>query len=878
MLMNAKRSSSNSGWLLVSLALAFPVLLLFRAVLSPNSVLFSNDGTLGHLISQGEMAHTTFTGLWRPLNWLGEAAPSSQPSFTLGLFVALHSAVVFSKLYAPLALLFLGLSAAFFCRQAGLRPIVSALVGIAAALNSNALSYACWGLPPKALTEGFALIAMGLLLKAGNAEGWRCYVRALLAGFSVGYCVMEGADVGAIFSLYVAAHLAWLAVCGGGGGAKSIVRRLGLLALVVVCAGWVAAHALSTLIGTQIVGVAGMSQKEETKAQRWEFATWGSYPKLETLRFAVPGIFGYRMDTPGGGAYWGSFGPGTPNGRFSGSGEYVGVLVLLVASYGVATSLRREKSPFSMGERKQVWFWTAVAAGSLLLAFGKFAPFYQLFFSLPYFSTIRLPAKFLHGMNLAVWVLFAYGLEALARRHLDEGKARLVSLKEQITAWRSGASAGERRWLVGVVVLLGLAVFSAAVYSSSAGALTAYLGKIEFGMSEPATASFSIREVWLALGFLVASVAVVGGIVIGWFDRRAQAAWWLLGGILVVDLYRANTPWVKHYDYVTRYHSNPVIDLLKDKPWEQRVTAFLDPRRAAPLVGGEAAGSWVFLQKEWLEHHFQYFKIQSLDIDQMPRMPELEEAYFGALSLMANQNNPALVGRLWQLTNTRYVLGSRDIVDQLNQMLDPVQKRLRVRLPFALGLKPGVQPPAPTTPIADVVQLLTATSSEQGPYAVIEFTGALPRAKFYSDWQAGVSDTNALETLRSPAFDPARQVLLSQALSGMNPSTNGIAGEATVVSHAPKQVVVKTKSPAAGVLLLNDRWHPDWKVVVDGLPAELLRANFIMRGVAVPAGEHTVEFRFEPPHGTLWVSLSAIVVGLVLVGLLVFVPERKSAE
>jgi hypothetical protein len=196
-------------------------------------------------------------------------------------------------------------------------------------------------------------------------------------------------------------------------------------------------------------------------------------------------------------------------------------------------------------------------------------------------------------------------------------------------------------------------------------------------------------------------------------------------------------------------------------------------------------------------------------------------------------------------------------------------------MPFALGLKPGAKAPEPTTPIADVVQLLTATPSEQGPYAVLEFTGALPRAKFYTDWQAGLSDTNTLEMLRSPGFDPAQKVLLAQSVDGIDPTTNAPPGEASIVSHAPKQVVVKTKSVVAGVLLLNDRWHPDWQVTVDGQPAPLLRANFIMRGVAVPAGEHTVEFRFNPPHGTLWISLSAIGVGLILVGLLAFVPEKK---
>jgi len=199
--------------------------------------------------------------------------------------------------------------------------------------------------------------------------------------------------------------------------------------------------------------------------------------------------------------------------------------------------------------------------------------------------------------------------------------------------------------------------------------------------------------------------------------------------------------------------------LLKDKPWEQRVTAFLDPHRQGPLVGGDAALSWTYLQKEWLENQFQYFNIQSLDISQMPRVPELETAYFGALGLMENQSNLPLVGRLWQLTNTRYILGSKDVVDQLNGMVDPVQKRIRLKMPFGLGLKPGVPPPDASTATADVVQLLTATASEAGPFAVLEFTGTLPRAKFYTDWLAGLDDAQTLQRLRAPDWDPTRQVL-----------------------------------------------------------------------------------------------------------------------
>jgi hypothetical protein len=151
---------------------------------------------------------------------------------------------------------------------------------------------------------------------------------------------------------------------------------------------------------------------------------------------------------------------------------------------------------------------------------------------------------------------------------------------------------------------------------------------------------------------------------------------------------------------------------------------------------------------------------------------------------------------------------------------------------------------------------------------VIEFTGALPRAKLYARWETVTNDTAMLDRLRSPAFDPAQSVVLAEEPAGVKPMGDAAAGEVAFASYAPKDIVLKTKSAAAGVLLLNDRWHPDWRVAVDGRPAPLLRANFLMRGVAVPSGEHTVEFRFAPPSGMLWVSLSAIFTGLVGVGVL----------
>ena len=862
------------AWAILMLAVGT----IFWKSLRPEFVLFSNDAPLGVLHSDAGRLPDGFFGFWQDLNWVGSVTIGATPNLTQILGTIVNSPLFVAKFYVPLSLVFLGLSCWFFVRRLGFRSEVAILSGIAAALASNPVSYACWGLPAKAFSLGFTLLALAGL--AGRDTGWRRWLSIAAAGLATGLNVSEGGDIGAILSLYVAAFLVWQCWTESIETPRKLWNAAMRLTAVVVFAGWIAAHAIHALVSTQIVAVSGMSQTRESEAQRWQFATAISLPPVESLRIVVPGLFGYRMDSPDGGAYWGAVGfDGTSKGRWSGAGEYAGILVVLVASYAAATSLRKKQSPYSEQERRMVWFWVAVATGSLALSWGHFAPFYRIFFAIPYLSTIRIPSKFLHVMHLALWVLFAYGLEAIARGSLASGKERLGGWKDQFATWRKTAAPGEVNWVFGAVACFAIAAVGALNYAGGAAELKSHLRGIEFQMGPPATAEFSIGEAWKALGFFAISLALVGGMITGFFNgTRARIGWMLLGTVLVVDLYRANTPWVKYYDWVTRYQSNPVLDLLKDKPWEQRVTAFLDPHRQGPLVGGESTLSWTYLQKEWLENQFQYFNIQSLDISQMPRVPELETAYFGALGLMENQSNLPLVGRLWQLTNTRYILGSKEVVDQLNGMVDPVQKRIRLKMPFGLGLKPGVTPPNASTATADMVQLLTATASETGPFAVLEFTGALPRAKFYTDWQAGLSDAQTLQQLRAPDWDPARQVLLSEKIAGTTPSPSSATSEASITQYAPKHITVKTRSTAPGILLLNDRWHPDWKVTVDGQSTPLLRANFLMRGVSVAAGDHTVEYRFDPPHQTLWVSLAAVATGLLLVGILILAPKPSSAD
>jgi len=64
-----------------------------------------------------------------------------------------------------------------------------------------------------------------------------------------------------------------------------------------------------------------------------------------------------------------------------------------------------------------------------------------------------------------------------------------------------------------------------------------------------------------------------------------------------------------------------------------------------------------------------------------------------------------------------------------------------------------------------------------------------------------------------------------------------------------KDIMFDAKTATPSVLLLNDKFDPHWRVLVDGKPEELLRCNFIMRGVYLTPGQHTVEFKFSLPNG-----------------------------
>jgi hypothetical protein len=766
----------------------------------PYNVFWANDSALGAMKESSAQLPGTFTGYWGDFWWIGGATPSSSPSLST-LFATVFSPEHYLKVYAPLTMLFLGFCAWFFFRQLRFSALASVIAGLGAGLNMHFFSNACWGLGTWNVCCGMVFVALGILVSPHVRPLW---IKGALAGLSVGMVVMEGFDVGAILSVYVGLFLAFFYLSTESNPATGILKALGVGALVVFFSVFISASTLYTLVGTQISGTAGVGQSERDKQAHWEFTTQWSIPKLETLRVFIPGLFGYRLQefttsTNKAGSYWGKVAEdprieelesGNPKTRVNaaiflgmpqqiqdimagndlkardsildqlkgrlqrrhtGSGEFAGVLVCLLAVFGLASAGRRAGSPYSRDERRIVWFWAGAALFSLLAAWGQHGFVYRFVYALPFFANIRSPMKFMHPLNISLIILCGFGLEALYRGYLQPAVSRSESLPRRLSSWWKKVAGFDKFWTIGTVAFL---IFSVAAYfilAASKPDLITYLEHNGFDSTlAPQMAGFCVGEVALFIVYFALSAWTIICVLSGaWAGRKAVWAWIFFSAIMICDLSRADLPWIRYFNYQQKYSMNPVVDLLRHEPWEHRVVSRLSPMGPYDIAPD---GNFGALCHWWLENDYPWNDIQSLEIDQAPRMPVLDSSYIGNFVVRSGDNlTPA--ARLWQLTNTRYIFADARLEPALNQLAEP-KDSFRTLMRMDMVNKPGIELPE------DAGDMTVQTNSN-GAIALIEFTRALPRTKLYSNWRV-MDDPATLQTLAARVFDPEKTVLVAK--------------------------------------------------------------------------------------------------------------------
>ncbi|RDV14151.1 hypothetical protein DXT99_16430 [Pontibacter diazotrophicus] len=103
-----------------------------------------------------------------------------------------------------------------------------------------------------------------------------------------------------------------------------------------------------------------------------------------------------------------------------------------------------------------------------------------------------------------------------------------------------------------------------------------------------------------------------------------------------------------------------------------------------------------------------------------------------------------------------------------------------------------------------------------------------------------------------------------------------------LVEYQPNYLKYEYEAAEEGLVVFSEVYYADgWQAYLDGQPVDHIRANYVLRAMQVPAGQHTIEFRFAPKAYTLGNTISlvsSILLLLVIVGAIAYGVKKKPTK
>jgi|GEM_PF-3475093 len=785
--------------------------------------------------------HFPPTGIFLVQSWLGNA----NPPFSLNIFslaAALWPTWLFFTSYAPLVATGSLLAMAAFLRELEL-PRPAALFGaVVYAWQGDILPFVYPGHFAYITSWPFFALAAWGALRAQRTGHWGY---AVLSGAACGTIVElpTTQDRGAIISLMIAALYLAPVICRRPN--ENVARHFRHLALCVVTAFLMSMATLLSVFQTQIndVKMGGQLQREET----YKMCTQFSLGPQETLTYLVPGFFGWHNNSNDG-PYWGWI--GQPMGwaahhhgmrNFNQAISTTGTLAAILALVGALTLLPGNLlGPARMSERSRFYGQVLLLLGAvaLVLSWGYHTPFYRPLFNLPFMDKWRNPLKWLEITNFALVVLGAYGVQHLLATLVPD--APEVKVMRRRLAWYSGGMV--------FALLIGLAS-----YYVCYPVLVTRLSKADGYLPGEIGAMMDMLKLSLEVAILVAGLFCL--LLYGIWRPEKLRAWTLVNPLLhriwqdmlrpahlpislalcLVAISVAQLAWVtSHFILPVHYNemvaTNPLIEALKSEGNRVRFSvAVEDPVLNILLI-----------------NQFNAVDISCLDISAASRIPDDINAFFGTL-----RNDRQ---RLWFLAGVKNFAMPQEYLAQLRN--DPLVSS--------------------NIDHADGFTLIDTGSDKLPSHALVGMKDYLAKVTFVPQAEFLSSNTEILKRLADHSWDPRKTVLLSSAQKELVPPSDVKASSVQqdaveLTTYTPTEIQINVQSAKSGYILINDQYDPDWQVQLNGRDVPLLRADWLMRAIAVPSGESSIVMRYVAHYRIAGLVLSAQMMALVCDGFMLVV-------
>lgn len=173
---------------------------------------------------------------------------------------------------------------------------------------------------------------------------------------------------------------------------------------------------------------------------------------------------------------------------------------------------------------------------------------------------------------------------------------------------------------------------------------------------------------------------------------------------------------------------------------------------------------------------------------------------------------------------------------------------------------------------------------------------AHPRVRWAHSWKIALETRAAVEALCAPGFNSRDECIIVPMDTALGhlvqvmperptvPEGTAVTRQAPsvlrLVEDEPEHVAVEVNNPEPGILILSDTYDPGWRAYVNGRPTPILRVNALFRGVALPPGDHIVDFQYRPRSfyiGAI-ITVSTVLFLLLWTAVRLFIPGRRKSR
>lgn len=169
-------------------------------------------------------------------------------------------------------------------------------------------------------------------------------------------------------------------------------------------------------------------------------------------------------------------------------------------------------------------------------------------------------------------------------------------------------------------------------------------------------------------------------------------------------------------------------------------------------------------------------------------------------------------------------------------------------------------------------------AGQQGQTVPVENPYAYGNAWFVDNVQYVNNANEEIDALNEilPTETAVVDAKFKEQLKGVTGGYKDSVSTIRLMSYEPNRLIYKTSSPKDGVAVFSEIYYPGWQATIDGQPADIARADYILRVMNVPGGEHTIEMWFDPQSIHITESIAYAALALLLIGVMVLLwMERR---